>query len=246
MFSTMIKNTRMLGVSTLHKRNFFTIVEAHNRGVKLTLGKYVGVLEPGVYLNIPIIHTIYGFDIRDRVVPISEQSLISTDNVSFRVTASVQYRIVNPKNAFLNTDNIYENVNNICKMELRNVLGSREINDILINRDIITTELIERLSDIEQSWGLKITRIQVDDITFDETMKKSMASKAEADRNAEAKLIIARADVETAKEYKKAAEIYQETPISMKLREYQLWQSVSKNPSNTIYVVPSNLTYFNI
>jgi regulator of protease activity HflC (stomatin/prohibitin superfamily) len=79
------------------------------------------------------------------------------------------------------------------------------------------------------------------DISFDESMTRAMAVKAEADRNAQAKLINAEADIQTAELYSKAAKIYSENPITLRLREFQLWNSVSKNPNNTIYVVPSSL-----
>ena len=73
-------------------------------------------------------------------------------------------------------------------------------------------------------------------------MRRALAVKAEADRNAEAKIINAKADVETAKEYNEAAKIYEENPVTLRLREFQLWSSVSKNPNATMFVIPSNLS----
>lgn len=230
--------------TALQRRTFYSIIQANQRGVKLFLGKYHGVVEPGIRLNLPFFHQIHRIDVRDTVHRIRRQSLISTDNVTFYVTASIQSRVIDAKKAFLETDDLVGNIIAICQMELRNILSSREINDILTHREAISEELITRMADIEKKWGVKISRINLDDIAFDDSMTRAMAVKAEADRNAEAKIISARADVEAAREFKKAAEIYSETPVSMKLREFQLWQSVSKNPANTMYIVPSNILDF--
>jgi len=108
-----------------------------------------------------------------------------------------------------------------------------------------TMQFIKKsLEDVEVDWGIKISNIQFKDISFDQTMNRAMAVKAEADRSAEAKLINATADIKTAELYAKAAEIYKENPITLRLREFQLWNSISKNPNSTIYVVPSNLLDF--
>lgn len=72
-------------------------------------------------------------------------------------------------------------------------------------------------------------------------MKKAMSITADATRQADAKIINARADIETAKQYNEAAKIYAENPMTVRLREFQLWNSVSKNPGSTLFVVPSNL-----
>ena len=126
-------------------------------------------------------------------------------------------------------------------MAIRQELSNYEINEILECRQEMGKRMLLSLSKEEENWGLKFFSLDIQDIQFDEVMKRAMSVKAEADRNALAKVINAEADVKTAEMYKKAAEIYKENPITLRLREYQLWQSVSKNPSNTIYVVPSNI-----
>ena len=222
-------------------RGFFTIIPQYQRGVKLNFGKFVGVLEPGIRLNIPIYHSIYKADMRINTRDIEDQSMISSDNVTFYFDASVQYQIVDPKKALLGVGNLDASLVDRCKMQLRNVLSGMEVNDILNNREHVNTQLMCSMKDIADRWGVEISMLQIKDISFDDTMKRAMAVKAEADRNAEAKIINARADVETAKKYNEAAQIYAENPVTLRLREFQLWQSISKNPAASIYVVPSNL-----
>jgi regulator of protease activity HflC (stomatin/prohibitin superfamily) len=226
------------------QRQFFTVIPQYERGVRTFLGVYDKVLDPGVRLNLPFLHCIYPVNISERFEKIPQQSLISMDNVTFHVDATVQYKIVHPDRAIFNVNNLGSNLIERCQMEIRNVLSSMEINDILRNRNEVTNNIKTNLKSVEDSWGINILLIQLKEISFDENMRKAMAIKAEADRNAEAKLINATADVETARKYNEAATIYSENPITLRLREFQLWNSVSKNPGTTIYVVPSNILDF--
>jgi len=103
---------------------------------------------------------------------------------------------------------------------------------------------MEKMSELQEHWGIKIKTVQLSDISFDETMKKAMAIEAETKRNADAKIVNAKADVVVAKEFEEAAKIYKENPLTMRLRELELWRSVSKNPASTIIVVPSDIVNF--
>lgn len=156
----------------------------------------------------------------------------------------MQVRVVDSNKALLNVSDIWKAIGEKCQMQLRDVLSSMSVNDILHKRDNVTKAVIDRLAPTEDSWGVKVLAVQLKDISFDESMKRAMATKAEADRQAEAKVINAEADVATAEMYKKAAAIYAENPITLRLREFQLWSSVAKNPNSTIFVVPSNVLDF--
>lgn len=223
---------------------FFTTVNKSEFGLKLSLGKLGrnGVLSPGFHIKLPFLHKLYRIDLRERVDSIPKQTLISKDNVSFYVDGCVQWNINDPEKAFFNVSKVHESVIETAKIEMRNLLSSLEINEILHTRGEISRIILDNMKGIEDTWGVHVARVEIMDIRFDETMTRAMAVKAEADRNAEAKVINAAADVETAKKYKEASEIYMDNPISMRLREYQLWQSVSHNPATTIFVVPSAIS----
>lgn len=223
------------------KRTFFTIVPEYKGGVRLNLGKFGTDMKPGLRLNLPIYHQTYLLDMRDQVETIPKMQVISADNVTFEVDASIQYRIIDAKKACLNVQHIDHAIMERCKMELRNSLSSMDINDALKKKSEISKSVLDAMSKIKNDWGVEISTVQIRDIRFDESMKRAMSTVAEATRQAEAKVINARADIETAKQYSEAAKIYTENPMTVRLREFQLWNSVSKNPGSTIYVVPSNL-----
>lgn len=222
-------------------RTFLTILPEYECGVKLGFGKFISKIEPGVRLNIPGYHTILRIDMRDKIQTLPRMQLISRDNVTFRVDASVQYKVIDAKKALLNVNDIYNVLIEKCKMELRDKLSSMTINNILENKTEISISLLENLSKVKETWGIEIQSVQIKDLEFDDSMKEAMSTVAEATRQAEAKIINAKSDIETAKQYAEAAKIYAENPMTVRLREFQLWNSVSKNPAASIYVVPSNL-----
>jgi len=231
-------------LKNITKRNFFKIVPQNMEGVRLFLGKMQTEIKAGFHLNLPLFHKIWLVDMRERIMQIPEMRIVSLDNVTYSVEGSIQFKIIDSKKALLNVQNVSGSIVEKSKMELRSLLGSMEINEVLKSRSTISDETIKRLGKIEEDWGVSIVSTEITDIKFDDSMTKAMAVKAESDRMAEAKIINARADVETAKQYSEASKIYGENPITMRLREFQLWSSVSKNQAATIYVVPSNLLDF--
>lgn len=225
-------------------RTFFSIVPANERGIRLNFGKEGYLIEPGIRLCLPFYHDIVTIDIREQINEISTMQIISSDNVTFKIDTCVRYKVVDARKALLNVSYVNEAVIDICKMELRNILSSLTINEILQKKSEISIHVLQSMEKIEKQWGVDVVSVQIKDMEFDESMKKAMSTIAEATRQAEAKLINAKADIETAKQYSEAAKIYAENPMSVRLREFQLWNSVSKNPASTIYVVPSNLVDF--
>ena len=223
----------------------FNVINRSEQGICLTLGKYKGkLMEPGFHYRVPMFQKFYRINLRERVDDIARQILVSRDGVTCHVDACIQWQIVDSAKAFFAVDNVAQSVVEIACLEIRNLLSSLEVNDMLQRRGQVSNMILDNMKPMEERWGVQVSRVELRDIKFDESMTRAMAVKAEADRNAEAKIINAQADVETAKKYKEASEIYVDNPVSLRLREYQLWQSISHSPSSTIYVVPSGIADF--
>lgn len=238
------KKAQKLVTPRMKTRNIVTIIPQYKKGVRTCFGKLDRVLEPGLRLKIPIYHKIYEVDMREFLVPMSKQVLITKDNVSLNIDAVVGYKIIDAQKAILNVSNIQFSLVEKCQMQLRNILSAMDVNEILHKRGDISQKVIDDLKSIENDWGIKIYSVQMKDISFDEATKRAMMVQAEAERNALSKIIHAKADLEVVDIYRKAAEIYKENPISLRLREFQLWSTISNNPNTTIYVVPSNICDF--
>ena len=236
-----ISKLRHTGLFNMTKRGFLTEIPAYMKGVRMSFGKFDKSLGPGLNWAIPIYHKVYKVDMRHNVVDLKQQSVISSDGVTLYVDATAQYKIVDDAKAILNVSGVGSAVLERCQMQLRNHLSACDVNDILRKQGDISKQVTESLAQLEEEWGTKVLSVQIKNISFDESMRRAMATEAEAHRSAQAKVINAKADVETAEEYNKAAKIYAENPVTLRLREFQLWSSVSKNPASTIYVVPSNI-----
>jgi len=228
----------------INARTIFTVIKEYERGVRLNFGKFRSVLEPGLRLEIPIYHTIYKVDLKNQILNIPKQSLISKDNITFTIDSTVQFKIVDVKKSVLNVYNLNFMLPERCQMSMRQILSSLDINGILHGLKDIPNLVKSSLLNVESEWGIEIINVQIRDIEFDDSVKRAMGTKAEAERNAEAKLINAEADVKTAEKYAQAALIYKENPITLRLREFQLWTTVSQNKNTQFFVIPSNLLDF--
>ena len=237
MFKTTINKVKKI-------RTFFTVIKEYERGVKLNFGKFHSVLEPGLKIKIPFYHSIYKVNMTNSILNIPTQSLISKDNITFTIDSSVQYKVTDSKKTILNVDDLDEMLPERCQMAIRQILSSLDINGILHGLKDISNLVKLSLQTVEFDWGIEIINVQIRDIQFDESVKRAMGVKAEAERNAEAKLINADADVQTAEKYAQAATIYKENPITLRLREFQLWTTVSQNNNTQFFVIPSNLLDF--
>ena len=177
---------------------------------------------------------------RDRVQNLPHQEVITKDGVTCRVDAAIQYKVINAEKAVLGVCKPGHAVSDRAQVSLREVLGENSVDDILHQRGKLSSTIKDRLLHLENEWGIAIDMIQIKDLSFDESMTRAMAKEAEAERTAKSKVIHAKADIVTAEQYEKAAAIYNENPITMKLRELHLWQSVAKEKGTTLFIVPSD------
>lgn len=175
----------------------------------------------------------------EQVGNIPYQTLISKDNVTVSLDSSIHIKPVNAYNMLFNVKKFNEAITERASTAIRSVVSSMDINDLLHNNDNVRNAITSAIGDVS-NWGIEVTNVNIKDIRFDESMMKSMATRAEADRLAQAKIINAEADIEVAKKFREAAELYDNLD-AFKLREMQLLTSISKNPNATIYFYPTSI-----
>lgn len=226
-------------------RTFFRIIPAYEKGVKFTLGKLTGTVDAGLRLKLPCIQKIHRVDIRDRIDELTAQQLITANGVTIVIDGAVEYKIVNVEKAIMNVSDVSSNVQQKCLLELRSELSSKTHDFVLQNRDAISNNVVAALrSKFSEEWGVELKNVRIKNIELNEQLKRALAVSAEATKNAEAKIINAEADIKTAELYKKAAEIYAENPVTLRLREFQLWSNIAKDPNSKFFVIPSNIADF--
>lgn len=227
--------------SFIPKRRFLAIIDQFERGVRLSFGRHTATCEPGLRLKIPIYHQMYYVDLREKVVGIKPQNIVTQDNVSCQVDATVRFKVSTPEKAILEVNDYYQGTVLMAEVVLREVLGTHSVNEILSRRDDLAKAIKDQLANLSEKWGVDVNGVQIKDILFNEAMTRAMARPAEAERTAQAKIINAKADVETAHRYREAARIYGENPTTLRLREFQVLSNISQNSGTSIYFFPSEI-----
>ncbi|MDZ4765699.1 MAG: SPFH domain-containing protein [Chloroflexota bacterium] len=162
--------------------NTFRILPEYERVVVLSLGKYAGTRGPGVTLIIPFIETVRKVDLRERFLEIPRQTAISKDNTAIDVDFYVFYRIVNPKLAVLEVENVVQASLNIAATTLRSVIGDIELDDVLAKREAINDMLRVKLDEVTERWGLKVTRVEIREVEPPAQIKDAMTRQMSAER----------------------------------------------------------------
>ncbi|PIN83745.1 hypothetical protein COV61_02230, partial [Candidatus Micrarchaeota archaeon CG11_big_fil_rev_8_21_14_0_20_47_5] len=158
------------------------VVMQYQRGIIFTLGKYSGTAEPGLNFILPIIQSMQVLDTRVATIDIPKQEVMTKDNVPANVNGVVYMRVEDPKKAVLEIENYSYAVSQYAQTALRDVVGNKELDTVLSNRDEVADE-IKAIVDKETSdWGIDITAIKIQDIELPADMKRAMARQAEAER----------------------------------------------------------------
>lgn len=194
------------------------VVQEYERGVIYTLGKYSGSRAPGLQLVIPGFQKMILVDIRVRTEDIPSQDVISRDNVSVKVNAVVYFRVVDPSYAINRVEDFITATSQLAQTTLRSVLGKHDLDDMLSKRDQLNKDIQDILDSQTESWGIKITHVEIKNLDLDPTMIRAIAKQAEAERERRAKVINAEGELQAAKQLDEASAILAKRPETMQLR----------------------------
>ncbi|MCK6577432.1 MAG: SPFH/Band 7/PHB domain protein [Anaerolineae bacterium] len=174
----------------------FRIVPEYERLVVLSLGRYAGTRGPGFTIVIPLLESVRKVDLRERFLEIPRQTAISRDNSSIDIDFLVYYRVVNPKLAVLEIENVVTASLNIAATTLRAVIGDIELDDVLAKREQINDVLRVKLDEVTERWGLKVTRVEIREVEPPAAIRDAMNRQMSAER--ERRATVTRAEGERA------------------------------------------------
>ncbi len=218
------------------------VLPEYKRGVLFTLGRYSGVVGPGLVVIVPFIQWLKTVDLRVTTIDILPQEVITKDNVSVKVNGVVFFRVLDPAKAVLNVSNYLAATSAYAQTTLRDVIGGVTLDELLENREAVAEEIRKIVDAKTDEWGVDITDIKLQDITLPENMKRAMAVQAEAEREKRAVIIKSEGELTAAQNYAKAAKILAQTPGALSLRTLQTINDISKDPSQKfIFVLPIEL-----
>jgi len=191
---------------------------------------------------IPVIDRMMKVDMRTITMDVPPQDVITRDNVSIKVNAVVYFRVMDANRAVIQVENYLYATSQLSQTTLRSVCGQAELDEILSEREKINLELQEILDRSTDSWGIKVSHVEVKQIDLPEEMKRAIAKQAEAERERRAKVIAAEGEFQAAQKLIEAAALMSTEPISVQLRYLQtLNQIAAENNSTTVFPIPIDL-----
>ena len=218
------------------------IVNEYERGVVFRLGRVQGGPRgPGLILLFPVVERMIKIDLRTVSMNVPPQEVITRDNVPARVDAVLYFRVMDPNKAVIEVENYVLATSQISQTTLRSVLGQKDLDDLLTDRESINEELQTIIDDHTEPWGVKVSAVEVKDVEIPQQMQRAMARQAESERERRAKIISAEGEYQASQRLHDAAERL-ESPTALQLRLFQtLTEISSENNSTVILPVPIDL-----
>ena len=209
-------------------------VNQYERGIKFTLGKFSGIMKPGLNLVLPIFQSYKKVDIRTKVVDVPNQEAITRDNVSIGINAVVYYKVFDASKAILEVENFYFAVSQLAQTTMRNTVGTVTLDELLTERDKISETIQKIVDEASDPWGIKVENVELKDVTLPEEMKRVIAKAAEAEREKQAVITKSRGELEAANNLSQAANVLSDAPGALHLRTLSTINDISSDQSNTI------------
>ncbi|MFH1003142.1 MAG: slipin family protein [Chloroflexota bacterium] len=218
------------------------IVTEYERGVIFRLGRLIGGKGPGLFFIIPFVDRMVKVDLRVITMDVPPQDVITKDNVTVRVNAVVYFRVVDPEASVVKVLDFIRATSQISQTTLRNVLGQSELDELLASREKLNQTLQKIIDEHTDPWGVKVSTVEIKDVELPESMRRSMAAQAEAERERRAKIIHAEGEFQASERLAQAGAIIAKEPATLQLRYLQtLTEIASEKNSTLIFPIPLDL-----
>ncbi|WP_371591759.1 slipin family protein [Streptomyces virginiae] len=211
------------------------VVRQYERGVVLRFGRLRGqVRGPGFAMIVPIVDSMHKVNMQIVTMPVPAQDGITRDNVTVRVDAVIYFKVVDPVDAIIRVEDYRFAVSQMAQTSLRSILGKSDLDELLSNREKLNQGLELMMDSPAVEWGVTIDRVEIKDVSLPETMKRSMARQAEADRERRARIINADAELQASKKLAEAAAVMSDQPAALQLRLLQTVVAVAAEKNSTL------------
>ena len=196
-------------------------------------------MTPGWKIVLPIIESYKKVDIRTKAVDVPEQDAITKDNVSIRINAVIYYKVFDASKAILAVEKYQYAVGQLAQTTMRNAVGAVSLDELLSERDKISTEICNVIDKATDPWGIKVENVELKDVKLPEEMQRVIAKVAEAEREKEAVITKSKGEKEAADNLAKAATVLSAAPGALHLRTLATLNDLSSDQSNTIiFAIP--------
>jgi regulator of protease activity HflC (stomatin/prohibitin superfamily) len=209
-------------------------INQYERGVLFTMGRYQSIINPGWRLVIPVFQTFKKVDVRVKAVDVPDQKAITRDNVSVTVNAVIYYKVVAAEKAVIEVENFTYAISQYAQTTMRNIVGEVTLDELLGQRDKIAERIKEIVDKETDEWGIKVNNVELKDVSLPESMERTIAKQAEAEREKRAVIINSEGELAAAANIAAAAKILSASEGALHLRTLQSINDMSSDQSNTV------------
>ncbi len=216
------------------------VVRQWEKGVKLRLGRYVGLTGPGMFLIVPVIETLNLFvDQRVRVASVTAESTLTRDTVPVNVDAIVFWMVWNAEKAILEVESYSDAITLSAQTALRESIGRHELHQMVAEREMLGQELQRILDEKTTPWGITVQSVEIRDVQIPAQLQDAMSREAQAERERRARVILGTAETEIADKFAAAAATYKNDPTALHLRAMNMLYEAIKERGSMV-IVPSS------
>jgi len=214
-------------------------INQYEKGVKFMFGKFHKVMEPGWRIVLPVIQSYQKIDLRTKAVDVPDQNAITKDNVPVNVNAVIYYKVIEAQKAILEIESFQYAILQYAQTTMRNVVGEVTLDELLASRDKVANRIEEIVEVVTNGWGIDVSSVELKDVKLPETMERTIAKQAEAEREKRAVIITSEGELAASENMSLAAKKLAEVPGALHLRTLQSINDISSDQSNTvIFTVP--------
>ncbi len=210
------------------------------RKVVLRLGRFAGVRGPGIFLLLPWIErTPFTIDLRTMTSSFTAEQTLTRDNVPVNVDTILFWRVIDPGRAVLQVADYVSAVMGVAQTALRDIIGQNDLSRVLSERASIDASMTEVMDAQTESWGIKVSSVQMRDIKIPDVLQDAMSRVAQADRERQARIILGDSEVAVAQRFADAGIVYDQNPMALHLRGMNMLYEVMKTGGTATVIVPS-------
>jgi regulator of protease activity HflC (stomatin/prohibitin superfamily) len=211
------------------------VVKQYERGVVYRFGRVQPrVREPGLALLIPIADRLEKVNMQIVTMPVPAQDGITRDNVTVRVDAVIYFKVDDPVRAAVDVQDYKSAIGQVAQTSLRSIIGKSNLDDLLSNREGLNQGLELMIDSPALGWGIHIDRVEIKDVVLPDSMKRSIARQAEAERERRARVITADGELQASEKLAQAAGVMAENPASLQLRLLETVVEVAAEKDSTL------------
>ena len=219
--------------------SFIRQVDQYERGIVFTMGKFSTIWQPGWHLIIPIFQKLTKVDVRVKAVDVPDQEAITKDNIPIRINAVIYYRVNDAAKAVIEVEDFYFAVSQLAQTTMRNAVGEVKMDELLANKKQVSENIKLVVDKVSDAWGIDVQSVELKDIILPDSLKRTIAKVAEAEREKQAVIISSEGEVMAAKNMAEAATTLATAPGALHLRTLQSINDLSSDQSNTtVWMVP--------